>query len=193
MSGKVANRESVLIAIIAAAGEDGMGRVQLQKSAFLVGEEFEDRLPENFYRFQPYMYGPFAQEIYADVERLSEGPMIETFLGDDGRPMYRLARDVASWRHSLPEDLESGVKRVVEWISRMASFDELVRAIYYLYPEQRENSIFEYSEDLAEEESLVRSFRDLAQGRTRPADELIAELQDCDSDAVQTSSIHTRI
>ncbi len=193
MSGKVANRESVLIAIIAAAGEDGMGRVQLQKAAFLISEEFESRLPENFYRFQPYMYGPFAREIYADVERLSEGPMIETFLGDDGRPMYRLARDDTSWRYSLPEDLASGVKRAVEWVSRMGSFDELVRAIYYLYPDQRENSIFEYSEDLAEEESLVRSFRDLAQGRTRPADELIAELQDCDSDGVQTSSIHTRI
>ena len=193
MSGEVANRASVLIAIIAAAGGDGLGRVQLQKSAFLVGEEFEGRLPENFYRFQPYMYGPFAQEIYADVERLSDGPMIETFLGDDGRPLYRLARDATSWRYGLSDDLESGVKRVVGWVSRMSSIDELVRAIYCLYPEQRENSVFEYSEDLAEEESLVRSFRDMAAGRTRPADELIVELQDRDSDGVQTGSFHTRV
>ena len=193
MSGEVANRESVLIAIIAAAGDDGLGRVQLQKSAFLVGEEFEGRLPDNFYRFQPYMYGPFSHEIYADVERLSDGPMIETFLGDDGRPLYRLARDATSWRYSLSDDLESGVKRVVGWVSRMSSFDELVRAIYCLYPEQRENSVFEYSEDLAEEESLVRSFRDMAAGRTRPADELIVELQDRDSDGVQTGRLHTRV
>lgn len=178
MSGEVANRESILIAIIAAAGDSGLGRVQLQKSAFLVGEEFQGRLPENFYRFRPYMYGPFAQEIYADVERLSDGPIIETLFGNDGRPSYRLARDAKSWRYSLSDDLERGVKRIVGWVSRMSSFDELVRAIYFLYPEQRENSVFEYSEVLAEEEGLVRSFRDMAAGRTRPVDELIVELQD---------------
>lgn len=193
MSGEVANRESILIAIIAAAGDGGLCRVQLQKSAFLVGEEFQGRLPENFYRFRPYMYGPFAQEIYTDVERLSDGPIIETFFGEDGRPSYRLARGAKSWRYSLSDDLECGVKRVVSWVSRMSSFDELVRAIYFLYPEQRENSVFEYSEDLAEEESLARSFRDMAAGRTRPVDELIVELQDRDSDGVQTGSIHTRV
>ena len=181
MSLAVANREGVLIAIIAAAGDDGLDRVQLQKSAFLVAEEFEGRLPENFYQFQPYMYGPFAQEIYADVERLSDGPLVESFLGDGGRQSYRLGRDTKAWRNGLPKDLAAGVERVVGWVSRMSSFNELVRAIYYLYPEQRENSIFEYSEDLAVEESLARSFRDLAAGRTRPADELIVELQNRDS------------
>ncbi len=192
MSGKVANRESVLIAIIAAAGDRGLGRVQLQKSAFLVGEEFQGKLPENFYQFHPYMYGPFAQEIYTDVERLSEGPLIEAFLGEGGRPLYRLVTEAVSWRrYSLPDDLESGLKRIVDWVSRMSSFDELVRAIYFLYPEQRENSIFEYSEALAEEESLARSFRDMAQGRTRPADELIVELQDRILDGTQTGSFHT--
>lgn len=191
MAGKVANRESILIAIIAAAGDDGLSRVQLQKSAFLVGEEFEGRLPENFYQFRPYMYGPFAQEIYADVDRLSDGLMIETFLGAGGRPSYRLAHDARSFRYGLSDDLECGVKRVVGWVSRMSSFDELVRAIYFLYPEQRENSVFDYSDDLAEEESLERSFRDLAAGRTRPADELIVELQDRDADGVQTGSFHT--
>ena len=190
MSSEVANRESVLIAIIAAAGDDGMDRVQLQKSAFLVSEEFEERLPENFYCFRPYMYGPFAQEIYADVERLSDGRMIETFVCADGRTSYRLAQGATNLRYSLSEDLESGVKRVVGWVSRMSSFDELVRAIYLLYPEQRENSVFEYSEDLAEEESLARSLRDFAAGRTRPADELIAELHGRHPDGAQTGSIH---
>ena len=43
MSGEAANRESVLIVIIAAAGDDGLDRVQLQKSAVLVREEFAGR------------------------------------------------------------------------------------------------------------------------------------------------------
>ncbi|MCY4061883.1 MAG: hypothetical protein OXG53_05925 [Chloroflexi bacterium] len=165
-----------MIAIIAAAGENGLDRVQLQKSAFLVGEEFEGKL-KNYYQFKPYMYGPFAQDIYTDVERLSDGPMIETFF-DDGRQWYRIVRDTNSWQFSLTDELESGVKRIVGWVSRMSSFYELVRAIYYLYPEQRENSVLPYSEELAIEESIARGLRDMAAGRTRSVDDLIAELQD---------------
>ena len=176
MSGKTANRERILIAIVAAAGVQGLDRVQLQKSAFLVGEEFEGKL-KNYYQFRPYIYGPFAQDITADVERLSEGPMIETFFAD-GRQWYRMACDTTSWQYSLTDELESGVKRIVGWVSRMSSFYELVRAIYYLYPEQRENSVLPYSEELAIEESIARSLRDMAAGRTRPVDDLIAELQD---------------
>ncbi|MYE27802.1 MAG: hypothetical protein F4X87_11440 [Chloroflexi bacterium] len=176
MTGETANRERILIAIIAAAGEGGLDRAQLQKSAFLVGEEFEGKL-KNFYQFTPYMYGPFAQEIYTDVERLSDGPMIETFF-DDGRQWYRMASDTTSWEFSLSDELESGVKRIVGWISRMSSFYELVRAIYFLYPEQRENSVLPYSEELAIEESIARGLRDMAAGRTRSVDDLIAEIQD---------------
>ena len=95
MGEQMATKESVLIAIVAAAGEPGLDRVQLQKSAFLVGEEFDGELPSDFYQFQPYMYGPFAQGVYADIERLSDGPMIQTFPGDDGRPFYRLAVSAA--------------------------------------------------------------------------------------------------
>ena len=175
MSDEAASRESILIAIIAAAGEDGLDRVQLQKSAFLVGEEFEGKLID-FYQFRPYMYGPFSQEIYTDVERLSDGPLIETYF-DDGRQWYRMACDATSLQYSLSEDLESVVKRIVSWVSKMSSFYELVRAIYYLYPEQRKNSVLPYSEELAIEESIARSLRDMAAGRTRSVDDLIAELQ----------------
>ena len=58
----------------------------------------------------------------------------------------------------------------------MSSFSELVRAIYHLYPDQRQNSVFEYSEELAEEESFLRSFSEIAAGGGRPALELVDEL-----------------
>jgi len=44
----MATKESVLIAIVAAAGESGLGRAQLQKSVFLVREEFDGELPSDF-------------------------------------------------------------------------------------------------------------------------------------------------
>ena len=173
--GKV-SRERVLIAVVAAAGEAGLDRVQLQKSVFLIGQEFDGELTADFYQFQPYMYGPFAQEVYADIERLSDGPMIETFPGDDGRPIYRFVPSSAAGLFSLSDDLKSVITRIVAWVTSMP-FDELVRAVYYLYPEQRENSVYQgYSDEKAQEESFVRGFSEIAAGGGRPALELADEL-----------------
>ena len=133
MSEEMATKESVLIAIVAAAGEAGLDRVQLQKSVFLVGEEFDEELPADFYQFRPYMYGPFAQGVYADIERLSDGPMIQTFPGDDGRPIYRLVSSAATEVPGLSKNLQSVIRRIVEWVTSM-SFDELVRARLFPLP-----------------------------------------------------------
>lgn len=176
MGERVASKENVLIAIVAAAGEAGLDRVQLQKSVFLVGKEFDGELPSDFYQFQPYMYGPFAQGVYADIDRLSDGPMIETFPGDDGRPFYRFVSSNATGLYSLSDDLTSVIKRIVEWVTSMP-FNELVRAVYYLYPDQRENCVFQgYSDEKAQEESFRRGFSEIAAGGGRPALELADEL-----------------
>ncbi len=179
VSEKMASRECILIAIVAAAGEAGLDRVQLQKSVFLVGEEFDGKLPADFYQFQPYMYGPFAQDVYADIERLCDGLVIEALTGKDGRPSYRLAPGATAGLcglSDLSEDLESGIRQIVGWVTSM-SFNELVRAVYHLYPEQRENSVFQdYSDEKAQEESFQRGFSEIAAGGGRPALELVDEL-----------------
>jgi len=176
VSEQMASKENVLIAIVAAAGEAGLDRAQLQKSVFLVGEEFDGELPPDYYQFRPYMYGPFAQGVYADIDRLSDGPMIETFPGDDGRPFYRFVSSATTGMFALSEDLKAVIRRIVEWVTSM-SFNELVRAIYYLYPDQRENSVFQgYSDEKAQEESFQRGFSEIAAGGGRSALELADEL-----------------
>lgn len=175
----MASKENVLIAIVAAAGETGLDRVQLQKSMFLAGEELAEDLPSDFYQFRPYMYGPFSQEIYSDVERLSDGLAVETATDERGRTSYRLAHEASAGLPSLSDDLDSGIKRIVAWVQSM-SFNELVRAIYFLYPDQQQNSIFpDYSDEKAQEESFRRGFAEIAAGGGRPAldlaDELFAE------------------
>ena len=172
----MASKECVLIAIVAAAGDTGLDRAQLQKSVFLVGEEFDEKLPSDFYQFRPYMYGPFAQEVYTDVERLYDGQVVETLTGERNRPSYRLAHGVRTGLCDLPEDLQTGVRRIVEWVKSM-SFKELVRAIYYLYPDQQLNSVFDnYTDDKAQAESFQRSFSEIVAGGGRPALELVDEL-----------------
>ena len=170
------SRSDVLLAIVAAAGDEGLDRLQLQKSVFLVGEEFDGKLPANFYQFRPYFCGPFAQDVYMDIERLSDGPMVEVFTGKGSRPFYRLAPNVTTVLSVLSEDLESGVRQIVGWVTSM-SFNELVRAVYHLYPEQRQNSIVQdYSDDKAQEESFQRGFSEIVAGGGRPALELVDEL-----------------
>ena len=178
MSDKTASRERVLIAVVDAAGEEGLDRLQLQKAVFLVGEELKDRLPDDFYQFRPHLYGPFAQEVYVDIERLSDGPVVEVVAGNGRRGSYRLGqRGIAGLSH-LSEDLASGIGRIVAWVTRM-SFDELVRAVYHLYPEQKDNSVFQgYSEERAQAESFQRAFSEIAAGGGRPALELVGELQE---------------
>lgn len=176
----MASRECILIAIVAAAGEAGLERVQQQKSVFLVAEEFDGRLPADFYQFRPNMYGPFAQEVYAGLERLRDGLVIEALAGADGRPSYRLAPGAATGLcglSDLSEDLESGIRQIVVWVTGM-SFNELVRAIYHLTPEQRENSVLrDYSDEKAQEESFQRGLSEIAAGGGRPVLELVDELQ----------------
>ena len=177
MSEKVASRESILIAIVAAAGDNGLDHSQLQKSVFLVGEELKDRLPDNFYRFDPYMYGPYSQGVRNDIDRLCDGPLVDISTDNRNRPWYSLGSNAKRYLLRLPEDLASGVRKIVEWVTSMP-FDELVRAVYYLYPEQRANSIFQgYTDEKAEEESFQRAFSEIAAGKGRPALELVDELQ----------------
>jgi len=172
----MASKENVLIAIVAAAGDAGLDRLQLQKSVFLVGEEFDEKLPSDFYKFRPYMFGPFAQTLYNDIDRLSDGPVIEAFTGKSGRISYRLVPGTTIGMYGLPEDLESSIGQIVGWVTNM-SFNELVRAVYYLYPDQRENSVFQsYSDEKAQEESFQRGFSEIAAGGGRPALELADEL-----------------
>ena len=64
------SRSDILLAIIAAANGKELRRVQLQKVAFLVSEEFRGRLPEDFYTFDKEKFGPFCIDIYNDTEML---------------------------------------------------------------------------------------------------------------------------
>ena len=60
----------VLLKIITAAEGDPISPVQLQKIAFLVGQECAEFVPNSYYKFVPYDYGPFCIEIYRDAKEL---------------------------------------------------------------------------------------------------------------------------
>ena len=137
------DRSDLLLKIIKAAEGDPLTPAQLQKTAFLVGQECEDYVPESYYKFVPYDYGPFCVDIYRDAEMLAEQGLVAIDTNPTGgwkeyRATYRSGSVDAN---SIPDKVADYIKTAVEWAMRL-TFRELVSSIYHHYPEYRENSIF---------------------------------------------------
>ncbi len=161
----------VLLAIVSAAGKQ-IDLAQLQKAAFLISVEFGQEL-ENFYTFRKYNYGPFCQAIYGDLEMLQGLGFIQSKEGK--QKTYSTAHQLKLENFNLPAELKQHIKETVTWVLGM-SFKQLLNAIYYLFPEYHENSLFNYSEDDAMVESFARALREGREGNTYDAKSRLEEL-----------------
>ena len=170
------SRSDILLAIIAAADGKELSRVQLQKVAFLVSEEFKGRLPADFYTFDKHNYGPFCIDIYNDTEMLLYWGRIRTKSGAERRfDTYSIAEQIEFHGFQFEEDVKRYIKDTVAWVVDM-SFSELVRAVYLLYPDFLERSKFEFDKEQAIHESYERSLKQLRDGQTTLAADFVDEL-----------------
>jgi len=141
-------RKDWALAVIAVAADSGseLSPVYLQKSLFLLGEMFRDRLGGDFYQFIPHHYGPFSKQIYDDVEDLKLEGLVE-FVPVPGETwvMYRATKaGVGSF-----EDLQKTMARpVLDYVRKMVpiilglSFEQLVSVIYEHFSGYSVNSVF---------------------------------------------------
>ena len=172
------DRRDVLLAIIEAAAGRGLKRAHLQKAVFLVAEEFKGRLPDDFYEFTKYHFGPYSQTVYRDAEILNDSGCINIKYGADRREdVFSIVKDCGIESIDLPVDVDRFIKESVDWILGM-DFQEFVWAIYYLYPEYQENSRFEYDEEKAILESFARGLRQSREGKTHSTADVLAQLQE---------------
>ncbi len=137
-------RKDILLSIIVSAHGNPISPIQLQKIAFLVGQQFNSELPpKDYYEFVPYDYGPFCKEIYTDAINLEKEGYVQIEPSPHHtRRLYRAtysSRDV-SFSH-IPPELQQYIEQAVEWAMDL-SFRELVSSIYKHYPEYGINSIF---------------------------------------------------
>jgi uncharacterized protein YwgA len=121
--------------------------VQLQKTAFLLGQEHPHIVGADYYEFVAYDYGPFNQDIYRDVEALAEDGLAAIEWSANGRwKEYRATQRGIIYanklRTTLQSDVVNSIDRLVTW-ARGLSFQELVRAVYDRYPAYRANSVFQ--------------------------------------------------
>ena len=171
------SRSDILLAILAAADGKELSRVQLQKVAFLVSEEYKGRLPADFYTFDKHNYGPFSIDIYNDTEMLHYWGWIRINLGAERRhDTYSIVEPFDLNGLPIDDDIKTYIIDTVAWVEDM-SFGEIVRAVYWLFPEYRENSVFNYSEEEAELESFARSIKQLREGKTYSVKERLQELK----------------
>ena len=137
-------RADLLLKIIAAGEGKPLTPAQLQKVAFLLGMECSKYMPNDYYQFRKYDYGPFSAEIYHDAEQLEREGKITIFINSRGgwREYAATVRGFMTEIEDMPVEVTSFIVNKVKW-ARELSFQELVREIYKMYPAYRENSVFQ--------------------------------------------------
>lgn len=132
-------KDYALLALLFA--DKPLNPVHVQKVLFVFGRETAQ---PGFYEFEPWDFGPYAPEIYRDLEAAQSNGLIEILPGQPRR--YALTKEGESAAEALrakvaPKDGEF-LESLSVW-ARDLSFSAIVQAIYRRYPEYRERSIFQ--------------------------------------------------
>lgn len=141
-------RADLVLAVLAAGEGAPHTPVQVQKLFFLVDRRLGKRISGPHFDFQPYFYGPFDRQVYAELERLAEKGLIE-IRSEGSKRSYELTGQGQEKGRELLSSLDSAISSFIRNLSsavREMSFGELVSAVYRAYPEMKKNSVFQASE-----------------------------------------------
>ena len=145
------DRELLPLALLQAnEREEIEGRTRMQKLVFLIQEEFENadsRLPGT-YTYIPYDYGPFARELYDDLDRLKERGVIteERVEMSDGtyKYNYRLTDEAEDYISRVQQEKLEKTRQLADQIKSEFNdtrLPDLLDYVYAEYPEYAENSV----------------------------------------------------
>ena len=130
-------------AALGAAGPDKLDPVRIQKGMFLLSKRGPAR---DLYDFEPYDWGPFSSDIYADLASLArQGYLTEEKVPGRTWSTYRVTargheRAGAFAAQMRPEDI-AWLRQARQFLTTR-SFAQLLREIYELYPDYAVNSRF---------------------------------------------------
>lgn len=145
-------RQLLPLVLLEAENEEPVeGRTRLQKLMFLLQKQFEEQgEPLDWgYPFRAYDYGPFAKELYDDLDQLRRRGFIEEreqHLDDDVIQYDYLLTDEG--REFVQEELADrcpeGVAEIAESVKAEfngVALQQLIDYVYTEYPEYAENSV----------------------------------------------------
>ncbi len=138
-------RTDVLLAALAAPEQKSFYPVHLQKTLFLIDYKLP-RLFEKRYAFEPYDYGPFDKNVYADADALEKAGLITIMqdAGDHYRTYRATEKGLELGRQLLtrmPPQSAAVIRQISNIVTRLG-FSELVTAIYRSFPDMKRNSVF---------------------------------------------------
>lgn len=127
----------VLLALLAEAAQRNRSALlvtALMKYVFLLQMEATGR--RRFYHFVPYHYGPFAKELYADLEQLRQEGLITINEDAEGEKTRITVTDPARVQQALgelPEDLRADVAAILDQYGQL-EHNRLLKTVYEKYP-----------------------------------------------------------
>lgn len=120
-----------------------MSPIQIMKALFLLKMKLKLSDTE-FYKFEPYLYGPCSFEVYSDLLLLQKQGIVNTELSLWGWRFYRLtSKGIAIAEKNIKEMDEKILNEIksIKNIVMSKSFIELLKYVYAKYPEYAKNSI----------------------------------------------------
>jgi len=140
------SRDEVALVVLSLAEGRPFTPVQIQKALFLASDKVSEAFDhDSRYNFQPYDYGPFDWQVYADVEALEREGLAEIRQQGSQWRIYSATRSGVAEGQRLARQLTRTQRQVLERIVnlvRSLSFNDLVSAIYRAYPQMRARSVF---------------------------------------------------
>lgn len=140
-------KKDFLLLVVAAGEGRPLTPVQLQKTLFLIERAKLLETPKSFYEFEPYHYGPFDKDIFSDADLLDKEGLVARLPSDKGTWVDTSIIPKGSVKATvLKKDLSPQSAKFIDDVVRWAqalSFTDLVKTIYKIYPEFRENSVFQ--------------------------------------------------
>jgi uncharacterized protein len=130
-------------AALGAQGPDDLDPVRIQKGMFLLSKRGPQR---DMYEFQPYDWGPFSSDIYADLASLTrQGYLSEERMPGRTWSTYRVTargrERAAALAAQMRAENIAWLRQAREFLTTR-SFAQLLRDIYALYPDMAVNSRF---------------------------------------------------
>jgi hypothetical protein len=141
------SRDQVALVVLSFANGEPLTPVKIQKAMFLASEKAPNVFARSAgYSFQPYDYGPFDRQVYADIEDLERRGLAKIAQASGSRWRTYAAtpdgiKEGGRLTATLDEDDVAVLERIVNLV-RSLSFNQLVSAIYRAYPHMRERSVF---------------------------------------------------
>jgi uncharacterized protein len=139
------NTDDLILAAMFPGGGYRYTPVQVQKLLFLIDRQIPRQVGGPHFNFEPYHYGPFDIDVYAQLDRLAGDGFVAINQYSSPRTFTLTAGGAVKGSAAL-DSLPAPTRDFIVTTSlfvQAQSFSSLVSAIYKAFPDMKQNSVFQ--------------------------------------------------